>query len=133
MARLWWAFAAVIVLSFAVLSWIGTRIYQEMPPLPGRVVPGDGTVIIGEEEIAKGQNVWQSLGGMEVGSVWGHGSYVAPDWTADWLHREALFILHHRATADFGKEYADLSGEQQAQLGGRLATLMRTNTYDPAT
>ena len=49
--------------------------------------------LIDSGEIGEGQNVWQSLGGMEVGSVWGHGSYVAPDWTADWLHREAVFIL----------------------------------------
>src|SRR6185369_8603552 len=82
-------------------------------------------------EIAAGQNVWQSLGGMELGSVWGHGSYVAPDWTADWLHREAIFIVDRWASADFGKRYETLNGEQQAQLSGRLATLMRTNTYDP--
>ena len=44
-------------------------------------------------DIEAGQNVWQSMGGMEVGSIWGHGSYVAPDWTADWLHREAVFML----------------------------------------
>ena len=70
---------------------------------------------------------------MEVGSVWGHGSYVAPDWTADWLHREATFILDRWANAEFGTEYAKLDGEQQAQLQGRLAKVMRTNTYDPAT
>src|SRR4026207_1038946 len=113
MARLWWAFAAVIVLSFAVLSWIGTRIYQEMPPLPGRVVPGDGTVIIGEEEIAKGQNVWQSMGGMELGSVWGHGSYVAPDWTADALHRELVAILNDWARQESAASYDGLPSEHQ--------------------
>ena len=84
----WWLmFAGVLVASFAVLGWIGTRIYQEMPPLPDRVVTTAGDEIVASGEIAKGQNVWQSMGGMEVGSVWGHGSYVAPDWTADWLHR----------------------------------------------
>jgi nitric oxide reductase subunit B len=29
------------------------------------------------------------LGLAAVGSVWGHGAYVGPDWSADWLHREA--------------------------------------------
>ena len=70
-----------------------------MPPLPARVVTTDGTVLVDEGEIQAGQNVWQSLGGMEVGSVWGHGSYVAPDWTADWLHREAMFILDRWANS----------------------------------
>ena len=44
MKRLWIAFALVMVLSFLVLGWIGTRIYQEMPPLPAKVVTTDGTV-----------------------------------------------------------------------------------------
>lgn len=133
MKRLWIAFVLVMTLSFLVLGWIGTRIYQEMPPLPDKFVTTDGAVLIGEGEIQKGQNVWQSLGGMEVGSVWGHGSYVAPDWTADWLHREAVFILDHWAKAEFGADYAHLDGEHQAQLQSRLAKIMRTNTYDPAT
>ena len=133
MKRLWIAFTLVMVLSFLVLGWIGTRIYQEMPPLPAKVVTTDGTVLVDEGEIQAGQNVWQSLGGMEVGSVWGHGSYVAPDWTADWLHREATFILDRWSSAEFGSEYAKLDGERQAQLQGRLAREMRTNTFDPAT
>ena len=133
MKRLWIAFSLVMVMSFLVLGWIGTRIYQEMPPLPAKVVTTEGTVVVDEGEIPAGQNVWQSLGGMEVGSVWGHGSYVAPDWTADWLHREATFILDRWATTEFEKVYAKLDGERQAQLQGRLAKVMRTNTYNPAT
>jgi nitric oxide reductase subunit B len=133
MKRLWIAFTLVMVLSFLVLGWIGTRIYQEMPPLPARIVTTEGTVLVNEGEIQAGQNVWQSLGGMEVGSVWGHGSYVAPDWTADWLHREAVFILDRWSEADFGTEFAQIDGEKQAQLRGRLEKVMRTNTYDPAT
>src|SRR6516162_9653245 len=106
MRRLWITFTLVMGVSFLVLGWIGTRIYQEMPPLPTKVVSSDGTVLIGEGDIQAGQNVWQSLGGMEVGSVWGHGSYVAPDWTADWLHRESSFVLADWAGAEFGKPYA---------------------------
>ncbi|WP_373651697.1 nitric-oxide reductase large subunit [Schlesneria sp. DSM 10557] len=133
MKRLWTAFILVMVLSFLVLGWIGTRIYQEMPPIPSKVTTTEGRLLIDEGEIQAGQGVWQSLGGMEVGSVWGHGSYVAPDWTADWLHREAVFILDRWATADFGAPFADLDSEKQAQLQGRLAKIIRTNTYDPST
>jgi nitric oxide reductase subunit B len=133
MRRLWIAFSLVMILSFAVLSWIGTRIYQEMPPLPDRVVTSTGEIVFDEGEISTGQNVWQSLGGMQVGSIWGHGSYVAPDWTADWLHREAMFILERWASTEFQTEYANLSGEQKSQLEGRLANQLRTNTFDPET
>src|SRR6476620_3689282 len=133
MNRLWLVFVAVMVLSFLVLGWIGTRIYQEMPPIPDRVITTDGQTLIDTGEISAGQNVWQSLGGMEVGSIWGHGSYVAPDWTADWLHREAVFILDRWAESEYGTEFEKLDNEKQAQLSGRLTTLMRTNTYDPTT
>jgi nitric oxide reductase subunit B len=133
MHRLWIAFVLVLLVSFMILGWIGTRINAEKPPIPERVVTTEGTVLIDKWQIESGQNVWQSMGGMEVGSIWGHGSYVAPDWSADWLHREATFILEKWSNTDFGAEYAKLNGEQQAQLQGRLATLMRTNTYDPAT
>jgi nitric oxide reductase subunit B len=132
MKALWIYFILVLVLSFAVLGWIGTRIYQEAPPIPTRVVTTEGDVLIDEGQITGGQNVWQSMGGMEVGSVWGHGSYVAPDWTADWLHRESIFILEQLANEVNGLGYDELSDEQQATLRARLSAMMRTNTYDPA-
>jgi len=125
--KLWIAFGLVIVLSFAVLGWTGWQIYQAAPPIPERVVTSDGRVVIGSSEIQDGQNVWQSMGGMEVGSIWGHGSYVAPDWTADWLHREATFILDKWAGGT--GSYAALSKEQQAGLQSRLQQLLRENTF----
>jgi nitric oxide reductase subunit B len=127
------AFVAVMVLSFGVLGWVGSQIYQKAPPIPERVVTTDGQVVIEKDEIMTGQNVWQALGGMEMGSVWGHGSYVAPDWTADWLHREAVFILNDWASADFAQPFDKLSSEQQAMLERRLQDSLRKNTYDPAT
>jgi len=132
MKRLWIFFVAVVVPSFLVLGWIGARTYQEAPPIPDKVVTTTGTVLIDTGEIIAGQNVWQTMGGMEVGSIWGHGSYTAPDWTADWLHREAVFILEHWAEADFQSKFDELDNEQQAQLIARLTKIMRTNTYDPA-
>ena len=130
MRRLWIAFTLVMFVSFIVLGWIGTRIYDEMPPIPDRVVTSTGEEVIGPGDIQKGQNVWQSLGGMQVGSIWGHGSYVAPDWSADYLHREAIFILTRWAEDEFQKDFTSLSSEHQSQLTGRLKDLLRTNTYD---
>jgi nitric oxide reductase subunit B len=120
MKKLWISFAAVIVFSFSVLGWIGTRIYQEMPPIPTRIVDTTGSVVVADGDIGRGQNVWQALGGMEVGSIWGHGSYVAPDWTADWLHRESSFVLDDWAKSEFSKPYGQLDAENQGELRGRL-------------
>ena len=133
MKKLWTSFAVVFVLSFAVLGWIGTRIYQEMPPIPTRIVSSDGSVVVADGDIGRGQNVWQALGGMEVGSIWGHGSYVAPDWTADWLHREATFVLNEWSQTERAEPYDQLSQEQQAMYRGRLEEIYRRNRYDATT
>jgi nitric oxide reductase subunit B len=125
--NLWIAFGLVVVLSFAVLGWTGLRIYQSAPPVPDRVVTTDGRQLIGPSDIHDGQNVWQSIGGMEVGSIWGHGSYVAPDWTADWLHREAMFILD--TWSGGSGMYDTLPPPRRAELQSRLQQLLRTNTY----
>lgn len=131
--KLWIAFILVVAISFAVLGWTGIKIYQEKPPIPESVVTADGETIIPAGDISAGQNVWQAMGGMELGSIWGHGSYTAPDWSADWLHRECVFILDKWSNADFGMAYDDIPPEYQAMLKERLKSLMRTNTYDPKT
>jgi nitric oxide reductase subunit B len=133
MKKYWIAFTAVVVISFGILGWVGTRIYQEAPPIPEKIVTSDGVTVFTKTDIEQGQNIWQALGGMEVGTVWGHGSYVAPDWTADWLHRESMFVLNLWAQEESGKEFSKLKTEDQAALKSRLQTLFRKNTYNKST
>jgi nitric oxide reductase subunit B len=57
MKRLWLGFGIVILASFSVLGWVGTRIYQEAPPIPDQVVSTDGQVVVPSGDIGKGQNV----------------------------------------------------------------------------
>jgi nitric oxide reductase subunit B len=130
MKKLWIVFIAIFVCSFAVLGWIGTEIFRQAPPIPREVVTTDGAVLIQGEAIQNGQNVWQAMGGMEMGSIWGHGSYVAPDWTADYLHRESIFVLNEWSRNDFAAAYDDLTSEQKAALRQRLQDVMRKNNYD---
>ncbi|MCY0989333.1 nitric-oxide reductase large subunit [Nannocystis sp. ILAH1] len=130
MKKLWTVFVLVIVLSFGVLGWVGVRIYQQAPPIPRQVVTPDGAEVIDAGAIERGQNVWQALGGMQIGSVWGHGSYVAPDWSADWLHREAIYILDAWARDEGGQSYAALPDERRAALRSRLQASIRPNGHD---
>ena len=130
MKRHWLAFAGVVAASFAVLGWAGVRVYQQAPPVPDRVITADGRVVIGPGEIAAGQDVWRSLGGMEMGSIWGHGSYVAPDWTADYLHREAGIVLDEWSRSSYGQPYASIESGLQAALRDRLQHVFRGNAYD---
>src|SRR4051812_31999017 len=131
--KLWLSLISVMVLSFVVLGYYGSEIYRKAPPLPNRVVTSEGKVLFTGQDIKDGQNVWQSMGGQEVGSIWGHGAYVAPDWSADWLHREAVWLLDKWATAAHDKPYAQLTPEQQGGLKARLKAELRRNTFDPAT
>lgn len=130
---LWIGLATVIVLSFAVLLYYGREIYREAPPVPAEVVTSDGEVLFTGDQINAGRSVWQTTGGQELGSIWGHGAYNAPDWSADWLHREALLILSRWAEAEHQASFDRLDEDRQALLKNRLARELRTNTYDAAT
>lgn len=126
-------FVAVMVASFAVLLYYGRDIYQTAPPVPERVVTHAGDVVFTKADVETGQDVWRSIGGHELGSVWGHGAYTAPDWTADWLHRESVWLLDHWSMRDHGVAYDDLAADVQAALRVRLQEELRTNTYDART
>ena len=128
--RLWLALVAVVVGSFAVLGYYGVQIYRQAPPIPAQVVDAQGRVLFTGQEIKDGQNVWQSMGGQEVGSIWGHGAYQAPDWSADWLHRESLMLLDRWARREHGVAAADLDDTARGALRARLEREFRTNTYD---
>jgi nitric oxide reductase subunit B len=131
--NLWIGFILVLVISFGVLGFFGGEIYRKAPPIPEKVIVPDGTVLITRSDIKDGQNVWQSMGGQEVGSIWGHGAYKAPDWTADWLHREALYILNRWSTEEYAISYDNLDSENKAKLDQRLKNELRKNQYDDAT
>jgi nitric oxide reductase subunit B len=131
--RLWVALAVVVVASFSALGYFGKRAISKAPPIPREVVSADGRVLFAGETIMDGQNVWQSLGGQQIGSIFGHGAYVAPDWTADWLHRESVFILDAWAREAGARDFASLDAERQAALRARLEREARANTYEEAT
>ncbi|WP_024888870.1 nitric-oxide reductase large subunit [Luteimonas huabeiensis] len=130
--KLWLGLIALLLASFAVLLWAGSGIFRAAPPVPERVLAEDGQVLYTRADIERGRQVWQSIGGMQLGSIWGHGAYVAPDWSADWLHREATTILDAWAREEGGERWAQLPAERQAGLQRRLQAMMRTNTYDEA-
>ena len=122
---------ATVAASFLVLIIFGVEIYRTAPPFPTKIVVSDGEVLYEGQDIKDGQNVWQSMGGQTVGSIWGHGAYIAPDWNADHLHRETEMLLDLLAQKD-GKTYKDLPEDEQAKYLVQLRKELRTNTYDAA-
>lgn len=131
--KLWIALGIVMLISFAVLGGVGYKAINTAPPIPSKVVTADGQLLFTGETIRNGQNVWQSTGGQEIGTIWGHGAYVAPDWSADYLHRQSEIVLNRWAQAQGVASYSALPADLAAALQSRLTTLTRHNTYDPAT
>lgn len=128
--RLWLILTVGMIVMFGILLLMGRQIYQQAPPIPEVVKSTTGETLFTRDDIETGQNVWQSIGGMEQGSIWGHGSYLAPDWSADWLHREAEALL----TLLTKQSIPGLSPTpEKAMQTVVLQEQMRENTYDPAT
>ncbi len=131
--RLWFLLIAIVGVTFTLLGYFGAEVYRAAPPIPDRVVSANGDTLMTEESILDGQTAWQSVGGMQLGSIWGHGAYQAPDWTADWLHRELESWLAIAAREEYGQDWHSLSGQEQNALQYDLKTEYRTNSYDEAT
>jgi nitric oxide reductase subunit B len=82
----------VVLLGFLVLGILAYRTYQEDPPVPARVVDPAGRTLFTRADVEDGQKVFLHDGLMEYGSVFGHGAYLGPDYTDDYLHRAALDV-----------------------------------------
>lgn len=130
---LWWILITIVAITFGLLGYFGSEVYRQAPPIPERIITESGQQLMSRDSILDGQTAWQSVGGMQLGSIWGHGAYQAPDWTADWLHRELVTWLEIAAQEQFGKSYSELDDAQQNTLQFALKTSYRTNTYNPDT
>jgi nitric oxide reductase subunit B len=130
--KLWQWLGVVFVLSFAALGFLGREIYLAAPPI-ANVVTSDGKTLYTSDEVQRGQQVWLASGGQQLGTVWGHGSYVAPDWSADWLHREAVTLRELYAQQAFERAYDALATADKAAVDATVKAEMRANTYDAKT
>jgi nitric oxide reductase subunit B len=131
--KLWVRLFVVLGGAFTLLGFFGREVYRQAPPIPERVVSESGALLATNATILDGQEVWQSLGGQQIGSIWGHGAYQAPDWSADWLHREALELIEGWSRAEHGVVAEQLAPEVRGALEGRVRRELRANRYDPQT
>jgi nitric oxide reductase subunit B len=126
----------VVVAAFTVLLFGGAQIARHKPPVPDRLVAPSGAVLLTGEDVAAGQRLYLARGGQAIGSVWGHGSYLAPDWSADALHRVALVAagLHAGRGAAFGQSDLEaLPAGERGRVEALVAAELKQNRYDPST
>lgn len=131
--RLWLIFGSALFLAVFILGWFGREIYRQVPPIPDKVVTETGRLLFTKDDILTGQQVWQSIGGQQVGSIWGHGAYQAPDWSADWLHREATALRELTSHTLHGQDPNRLDPPRRAAVDEMVKTEFRGNSYDAAT
>ena len=84
------AVAIVGLCGFLLLGILAYRTYTDEPPIPAKVIGANGELLFTGEDVTSGQEVFLKNGLMEYGSIFGHGAYLGPDFTADYLHRAAL-------------------------------------------
>ncbi len=106
---------------------------KDLPPYPGKVVSEGGELLTTGEEIYKGQAVWQKYGLMDLGSVWGHGTYRGPDFTAQALHSMGLVMRRTMARQQYGTSYDSLDEAKKGAVDSVVINQIKTNKYDKAT
>jgi len=118
-----WIQAVVIVVlcGFLILGILAYRTYTDEPPIAAQVVDPAGHVLFTGTDVIAGQEVFLRNGLMEYGSIFGHGAYLGPDFTADYLHRAALMVIDH---------YGGSSSEAARQ---RTIADFKANRYDSVT
>src|SRR5665213_2902563 len=130
----WWLRAIVIVMifGFTVLIAITALAYRNAPPIPHLVADPQGNTLFTDADIGDGQAVFLKYGLMDNGSIWGHGAYLGPDYSADALHRMGQDTAAALAQTHFGKPLAQLDPMQRAALQADVALVLKTNRYAPA-
>jgi nitric oxide reductase subunit B len=116
-----WFQGAVVtyLIGFTVLGILAYLVYRDQPPLPAQVVAGDKTLFT-RDDIIRGMNVFQRNGLMEYGSIYGHGAYLGPDFTAEYLHNSSEFLVkRYQGVAEGGLSARD-----------RVAAELHANTYN---
>ena len=106
----WWRNGVIIVIivGFSILIGLTVRAYRDAPPVPQRVVSPSGEVVFTGDDIRAGQQIFLKYGLMENGTIWGHGAYLGPDFSAAYLHALGGAAANNIAMERYGQNYAAL-------------------------
>jgi nitric oxide reductase subunit B len=130
----WWVRSVLIVLvfGFAALLAITLLAYRNAPPIPGQVKDSNGTTLFTADDISNGQALFLRYGLMDNGTIWGHGAYLGPDYSAEALHEIGDDTATALAQQQYGKPVAELTPMQTAAIRAQVAVTLKTNRFDAA-
>jgi len=131
----WWkrSVLLVVALEFAVLLWVAAVTPRDAPPIPEKVIGSDSGAIFTRNDIVSGQEVFLKYGLMENGSIWGHGAYLGPDFSADYLHTLVIDAAAYLSQLVFHRPLENLTPTERSVLNAEVQQLLKTNRYDSVT
>lgn len=131
----WWrrAVLLVMVFGFSLLSLVTVETYQGAPPIPAQVVDATGQQLFTSDDVEHGQEVFLKYALMEHGTLWGHGAYLGPDYSAEYLHRTVQIGQETLAQSRYGTSLGGLSEAQRIEIAGTLERDLKPNRYDATT
>jgi nitric oxide reductase subunit B len=131
----WWRHAVILVMAFGfgLLTFVTVLTYTNAPPVPARVTDASGATLFTREDIEHGQEVFFKYGLMEQGSLWGHGAYLGPDYSAEYLHRLAEIARDSLARERRALPYEALDPDAAAGVDAAVHRLLKENRYNPGT
>jgi nitric oxide reductase subunit B len=129
----WWRRGIIIILllEFTTLIWVTTGLHyrNSKPPIPEKVTDSSGSVIFTGNDIQSGQQFFLKKALMDNGSIWGHGAYIGPDFSAQYLHNLALEVSASLALERYKVSPDELSPEQKRSLVGLTHDFLSLNRY----
>ena len=131
----WWKIGVIftIFVGFSILIFIAVRAYKDAPPIPLKVVNARGETVFTGEDILAGQQVFLKYALMENGTIWGHGAYLGPDFSAAYLHSLALEAAKTEAQQIYGRPLTDLGTPERDAVESAVQRLLQENRYTPNT
>ena len=129
----YWKRATILTLvfGFTILVWLAIRTVRDAPPIPEKVLAPTGDVVFTNDDILSGQQVFLKYGLMEYGSVWGHGAYLGPDFTAAYLHDLTIDAGNLIAGRRYQRPMAALGIGERGAVAAEVARILKENRYDP--
>lgn len=129
----YWKHATIltIIFGFTVLIWLATRTVRDAPPIPERVLAPTGEVVFTGDDILSGQQVFLKYGLMEYGTIWGHGAYLGPDFTAEYLHTLTKDAGDLMASQRYQRSVKALGIDERGAIAAEVEHALKGNRYDP--
>src|SRR6478609_8816029 len=123
----WWIpFTIIFSISLSGVVLIGYETYNDAPPLPS-FFSERSEIVFTNDDILRGQSVFQKYALMDYGSMFGDGANRGPDFTAQALHQTSIYMKEF---------YQDQSGStelEQLGINEKVKIELKRNRYEQGT